>query len=169
MARLAHLPRDQDWPLRLAGFLAGLALIATLIGQFLVQERAALAAHPELAAFSDSLCQHLRCPGPGRRVPSAIGIDSLQLERHAQGWLRVEMHVTNHLPRPQPWPLLDMVLSDRFGQTLSLGRWHPSEYLGRPHPAPGAIHMLEPGEVRRLRLVIDTPEGDVEGIAVWVR
>ena len=169
MARAALIPHGQDWPLRLAGFLAGLALIATLVGQFLVHERAALAAHPELVAISDRLCQRLRCPGPGQRVPSAIGIDSLQLERHAQGWLRVEMHVTNHLPRPQPWPLLEMVLSDRFGQTLSLGRWHPSEYLGRPHPAPGAIHMLEPGEVRRLRLVIDTPEGEVEGIAVWVR
>ncbi|WP_296756377.1 DUF3426 domain-containing protein [Thioalkalivibrio sp.] len=158
-----------DWPLRLAGFLAGLALIATLVGQFLVHERAALAAHPELLAISDSLCLHLRCSGPGRRVPSAIGVDALQLERHAQGWLRVEMHVTNHLQRPQPWPLLEMVLSDRFGQTLSLGRWHPNEYLGLSNPAPEAIHMLEPGEVRRLRLVIDTPEGEVEGIAVWVR
>jgi predicted Zn finger-like uncharacterized protein len=169
MALWAQIPRNQDWPLRLAGFLAGLALIATLIGQFLVHERAALAAHPELAGISDLLCQHLRCPGPGRRVPSAIGVDSLQLERHAQGWLRVEMHVTNHLPRPQPWPLLEMVLSDRFGQTLSRGRWPPSEYLGLPHLTPGAIHMLEPGETRRLRLVIDTPEGGVEGIAVWVR
>jgi len=169
MALWTHIPRDLDWPLRLAGFLAGLALIATLIGQFLVHERTALAAHPELAALSDILCQHLRCPGPDRRVPSAIGVDSLQLERHAQGWLRVEMHVTNHLSRPQPWPLLEMVLSDRFGQTLSLGRWHPSEYLGLPHLTPGAIHMLEPGEIRRIRLVIDTPEGGVEGIAVWVR
>jgi hypothetical protein len=62
-----------------------------------------------------------------------------------------------------------MVLSDRFGQTLSLGRWHPSEYLGLPHHTPGAIHMLESGERRRIRLVIDTPEGGVEGIAVWVR
>lgn len=169
MARSAHISRDHDWRLRLAGFLAGLVLIATLIGQFLVHERAALAGHPELAAISDSLCQHLRCPGPGRRVPSAIGIDSLQLQRHAQGWLRVEMHVTNRLPRPQPWPLLEMVLSDRFGQTLSLGRWHPHEYLGLSDTAPVAIHMLEPGDVRRLRLVIDTPEGEVEGIAVWVR
>ncbi len=168
-ARLAHVPRDHEWSLRLVGFLAGLVLIATLIGQFLVHERTALAGHPELAAISDSLCQRLRCPGPGRRVPSAIGIDSLQLERHAQGWLRVEMHVTNHLQRPQPWPLLEMVLSDRFGQTLSLGRWHPYEYLGLSSPAQGAVQMLEPGEVRRLRLVIDTPEGEVEGIAVWVR
>lgn len=169
MALLAHIPGDQDWPLRLAGFLAGLALIATLIGQFLVYERAALAAHPELAAISDRLCQHLPCPGPDRRVPSAIGVDSLQLERHAQDWLRVEMHVTNHLPRPQPWPLLEMVLTDRFGQTLSVGRWHPSEYLELPHLTPEAIPMLESGETRRIRLVIDTPEGGVEGIAVWVR
>ena len=169
MALSAYLPRDQDWPLRLVGFVAGLALIATLIGQFLVHGRTTLAGHPELAAISDRLCRHLHCPGPGGRVPSAIGVDSLQLERHAQGWLRVEMHVTNHLPRPQPWPLLEMVLSDRFGQTLSVGRWHPAEYLGLPHLTPGAVHMLEPGEIRRLRLVIDTPEGGVEGIAVWVR
>ncbi|MCA1788908.1 MAG: DUF3426 domain-containing protein [Thioalkalivibrio sp.] len=112
MTLSAYIPRDHDWPLRLAGFLAGLVLM---------------------------------------------------------GWLRVEMHLTNHLPRPQPWPLLEMVLSDRFGQTLSLGRWHPSEYLGLPTLTPGAIRMLEPGEIRRLRLVIDTPEGEVEGIAVWMR
>lgn len=159
--------RRHDGAVRLAGLLVGMLLIATLWVQFLIHERAAHGTHPELAALSDALCRALPCPGSGRRVPGAIGIADLRLEQQAQGWLRLEVTITNHLERTQPWPLLEVRFSDRFGRTLGQGRWHPAEYLGTgtgQETAPS----LEAGETRRLRLVLDTPADEVQGVSVRV-
>lgn len=157
--------RWHDGPLRVAGLLVGLLLIAALWVQFLIHERASLGAHPELAALSDGLCRVLPCPGPGRRVPGAIGIADLRLEQHAQGWLRLEIMITNRLDRTQPWPMLEVRFSDRFGRILGEARWHPAEYLGTDAAAE-ATPGLEARATRRLRLVLDTPADDVQGVSV---
>ncbi len=158
--------QGSEWPLRLAGLLVGILLMTALGAQFLVHERSRIADHPELLALSDALCEHLSCPGPEPRIAAAIDIDALRLQRHAPGRLRVEMVITNTRQRPQPWPLLEMALSDRFGRLLAGARWHPAEYLGPDDGAAGAPRMLVAGEVRRLRLVIGAPDRPVEGISV---
>jgi hypothetical protein len=151
-----------DRATRIGGLAVGLALIAALVLQFLVHERAALAEHPEFAALSDALCRQLPCPHPRGHLPGTIRVGELQLATHEQGWLVVEFLITNAHDRPQAWPLLELALSDRFGRMLARARWEPREYLV---PAETA-QLLGPGEVRRLRLVIDRPAGVVEGISV---
>ena len=163
--RIAREPRA--WPLRLMGLLVGVALIASLGAQFLVHDRARIADQPELVALSDALCRHLPCPGAEPRAPGAIRIEALRLEQPVDGRLRVEMEITNGLQRPQPWPLLEIALSDRFGRVLGQARWHPGEYLGPYDGAPGSTRTLEAGEVRRLRLVILAPDRPIEGVSVW--
>lgn len=158
--------QGREWPLRLTGLFVGTLLLTSLGAQFLVHERSRIADQPELLALSDALCSHLPCPGAEPRVPTAIDIDALRLEQHVQGRVRVEMAITNTLQRPQPWPLLEMALSDRFGRPLGQARWHPDEYLGPDDNASGATRMLAAGEVWRLRLVIGTPDRPVEGISV---
>ena len=154
--------RARAWIPRITGLILGVALIGTLSLQFLIHERVALASHPELAALSDALCRQLPCPDLRRPIPGTLHIGGLHLDTQAQGWLRVEMRITNTLERPQPWPPLELVLSDRFGRTLAQARWEPLEYLDPVE----AARMLEPGEIRRLRLVIDEPAETVEGISV---
>jgi len=156
------LRHTRDWAPRIGGLTTGIALIAALGLQFLIHERAALDGHPELAALSDALCRQLPCPDLRRHVRGTIQVGGLQLETQTQGWLRVEMLITNTLERPQPWPRLELALADRFGRALAQAGWEPSDYLG---PAEAA-RMLQPGEVRRLRLVIDQPADAVEGISV---
>jgi hypothetical protein len=156
------LPHAGARPLRFGGLAIGIALIAALVVQFLIHERATLAEHPELLALSTALCRQLPCPDARGHVPGTIRVDGLHLDPQAPGRLRVDMRVSNTLDRPQTWPSLEMTLSDRFGRTLAKGRWEPREYLG-PDDASGT---LEPGEVRRLRLLIDQPAGGVEGISV---
>lgn len=152
----------RHWALRIGGLGAGVALIGLLLLQFLIHERAALAGHPELAALSDALCQHLPCPELRRPIPGTIEIGGLELDAQVQGRLRLELRVTNALDRPQPWPVLELALSDRFGRTVARERWTPREYLGPD----AAARVLEPGEARRLRLVIDRPMATVEGVSV---
>jgi len=156
------LRHTHDWAPRIGGLTVGIALIAALGLQFLIHERAALDSHPELAALSDALCRQLPCPDLRRHVRGTMEVGGLHLETQAQGWLRVEMLITNTLERPQPWPRLELALADRFGHALALARWEPSDYL---EPAEAA-RMLQPREVRRLRLVIDQPADAVEGISV---
>jgi hypothetical protein len=156
------LHHTRDRATRIGGLAAGIALIAALVLQVLIHERAALAEHPEFAALSDALCRQLPCPRPRGHIPGTIRVGELQLATHEQGWLVVEFLITNAHDRPQAWPLLELALSDRFGRMLARARWEPPEYLV---PAEAA-HLLGPGEVRRLRLVIDRPAGEVEGISV---
>jgi hypothetical protein len=150
------------WPQRLAGLLAGLTLIATLAGQFLVHQRVMLQPHPELLAIGTALCRALPCPEVAWREPAAVAIGSLRLDPQTDGLLSVEMEIRNTLGRTQPWPLLEMALSDRHGRILAQGRWHPQEYLGS---AQG--QTLAAGEVRRLRLVVGTFDAMPDGVAVW--
>jgi hypothetical protein len=156
------LRHTHNWAPRIGGLTVGIALIAALGLQFLIHERAALYRHPELAALSDALCRQLPCPDLRRHIPGAIQVGGLQLETQAQGWLRVDMLITNTLERPQPWPLLELTLADRFGRALAQARWEPSDYLEPTE----AARMLQSREVRRLRLVIDQPADAVEGISV---
>lgn len=151
-----------NWLQRLAGLLAGLTLIATLAGQALVHQRVMLQPHPELLAISTALCHIVPCPEATWREPAAITIGSLQMDPRTDGLLSVEMEIHNTLDQTQPWPLLEMALSDRHGRILAQGRWHPSEYLGSAHS-----RALEAGEVRRLRLVIGTLDAMPDGVAVW--
>jgi hypothetical protein len=154
--------RPLDWPLRLAGLLAGLTLIATLAAQVLVHQRAMLQPHPELLGLSNALCRTFSCPDPVWRQPAAIAIGALRPDPLPGDLLGVEMEIHNTLDRKQPWPLLEMALSDRFGRILAQGRWHPSEYLG-----PAGAGMMGAGEVRRLRLVISAPVRLPDGVVVW--
>ena len=163
--RLRRHGRDpvfRDWGLRIAGLTAGIALIGILFLQVLVHERAAFDRHPELAALGTAVCRHIPCPQPRGQGPEAIRIAGLRLDEQAHGWLRLEMLVSNELDRPQPWPVLELVLSDRFGRKLAQTRWKPAEYLGPDD----AARLLQAREVRRLRLVIDRSAGETEGISV---
>ena len=154
--------RNRAWIVRIFGLSLGVTLIIALGLQFLIHERAALSSHPELAALSDTLCRQLPCPDLPRTIPGTLEVGDLHLHTQAQGWLRVEMRITNTANRAQPWPPLELLLVDRFGQTLAQVRWTPLDYLDPDE----AARSLEPGEARRLRLVIDRPADAVEGVSV---
>lgn len=153
---------NRTWVPHMGRLTLGIVLTATLTLQFLIQERAALEKYPKLAARSDALCRQLPCPNLHRHIPGTIRIGGLQLDTQRQGWLHVEMLIANTLERPQPWPVLELALADRFGRALAQARWGPVDYL-KPDEA---ARMLQPGEVWRLRLVIDQPADTVESISV---
>ncbi|AGA32173.1 hypothetical protein TVNIR_0471 [Thioalkalivibrio nitratireducens DSM 14787] len=147
---------------RLAGLLAGLALIALLFAQFLVHERNRLGPHPELRALGDRICSHLPCTDAVWRVPGAVRIEGLQFQPQGPNVLRVDLELVNTLEQPQPWPLLEMALSDRHGRVLAQGRWRPKEFLDVT-----AVPDLAPHERRSLRLEVRGSPQRPEGVMVW--
>ena len=74
----------------------------------------------------------------------------------APGALRLRASIVNHASRGQPYPLLRVLLADRFGGTVARREFRPAEYLpGRLPPngalAPGArvdadLHLADPGK-----------------------
>lgn len=155
------------WAGRLAALVVGLLLILTLFGQFLVHERASLAAHPEFRALGDRLCRWIPCPPQGMRHPAAIHIELLGFTDHPPGRLRVDLELHNTLARPQPWPLLQLALSDRHGRILGQGRWHPAHYRGQWTGTMTNTDWLQPGERHRLQLEIQAPSPTVDGVMIW--
>jgi hypothetical protein len=152
---------------RSVGFMVGLMLILTLFAQFLVHERAHLAAHPELRILGDWLCSRLSCPAEGARRPEAIQVALLNFDDGLPNRLRVDVELRNVLDRPQPWPLLHLAVSDRQGRILGQGRWHPTEYLDSGFGMTSIPPWLQPGERHRLRLEFPAPGRTVDGVAMW--
>jgi len=132
-----------------------------------VHERVSLAVHPELKVLGDALCRFLPCPASSGRVPAAIRVGSVQIREPDATHLRVEIELHNTLDRSQPWPLLQLALSDRHGRVIGQARWHPSQYLagiaGLGQDAP----LLGAGELRRLALEVRPPPRPVDGVVVW--
>lgn len=159
--------RTAGWMARSAGLVTGLGLILALFGQFLVHERPSLKVHPELMALGDALCRHVPCPERMSRNPGTIRIDLLEFGAKDDGHLLVDLEVHNTLGQAQPWPLLQLALSDRHGRVLGHGRWPPGEYLAGTGDARGSLPWLWPEERRRLRLELVPPPRPVEGVMVW--
>jgi hypothetical protein len=162
--RLRH---GSGWASRATALVVGLFLILALFGQFLVHERASLAVHPEFRILADRLCSRVPCPTQAPRHPAAIHVELLGFVDQPPNRLQVDLELHNTLDRPQPWPLLQLALSDRHGRVLGQGRWHPAQYLDPPIGTVAGIAWLQPGERHRLRLEIATSERSVDGLMIW--
>jgi hypothetical protein len=161
------LRHGSGWVGRTAALVVGVALILTLFGQFLVHERASLAVHPEFRVLGDQLCSRLPCPPQGMRYPAGIHVELLGFIDQPPNRLQVDLALRNTLDQPQPWPLLQLALSDRHGRVLGQGRWHPAQYLEPPTEAAATIAWLQPGERHRLRLEVTAPGRTVDGVMIW--
>jgi hypothetical protein len=76
------------------------------------------------------------------------------------GTLRVRASVTNLADFAQPYPLLKLVLEDRWGDQIRAREFEPTEYLD-PTVAPN--RMLSPGQQANATIAIVDPGPDAEG------
>ena len=146
----------RDW-LRLGGWLAVPVLVATLILQVLLADRARLAADANWRPRMALLCRVLRCQLPPWHEPSAFHITARELRPHpsARGVLLVTTSFRNDAAFAQAWPQLQLSLANLDGEALGLRRFAPREYLGgEPASAligPGqsasaTLEVLDPGK-----------------------
>jgi predicted Zn finger-like uncharacterized protein len=78
----------------------------------------------------------------------------------APGTLRVRASIKNLAPFAQPYPLLKLVLEDRWGEQVRSREFEPSEYLD-PTTAPD--RLLAPAQQANATVVIVDPGPDAEG------
>lgn len=147
--RASAAPRERWLP----AVAAALALLLTL--QWLLADRARLAADARWRPLLDTVCGALRCTLPPWREPAAFTLVQRDVRQHPgiPGALRVSATFRNDARWPQPWPKLRLILSDVNGRPAGERTFRAEEYLGGPPSQPElasgesatvAMDILEP-------------------------
>jgi hypothetical protein len=76
------------------------------------------------------------------------------------GTLKVRANLKNVAPFAQPYPLLKLVLEDRWGERVREREFEPAEYLD---PATAPDRLLAPGQQATATISIVDPGPDAEG------
>lgn len=143
--------------LRLAGWVAVPLLLALLVVQVLLADRARLAADAAWRPRMLALCRLAGCTLPPWREPSAFHVTARDLRPHpsAPGVLLMTATFRNDAAYAQAWPMLQLSLANLDGEPLGLRRFQPRDYLGAepgtPLIAPGqsasiTLEVLDPGK-----------------------
>ncbi len=142
-------------------FLA-IPLVLLLIVQWVHNYRGTLARHPTLGAPLLSIYGALRLPLTPNWDLHAYQIRQWGVisDPASAGTLRVRATITNLADFAQPYPLLKLVLEDRWGEQILAREFEPSEYLD-PTIAPN--RMLNAGQQANATIAIIDPGPDAEG------
>lgn len=132
-----------------------IALALLLALQLLLADRARLAGDAHWRPLLLALCAPLRCELPPWREPAAFTLVQRDVRQHPTrpGALRVSATFRNDARWSQPWPRLELTLSDANGRPAGERSFKVDEYLGgapsQPELASGesatvAMDILEP-------------------------
>lgn len=137
-------------------------LVLLLLAQVVHHYRADLARHPQVGA-------------PLQNIYAALGFTlrpdwnlhayevrqwGVVADPSQPGTLKVRASVKNLAEFPQPYPLLKLVLEDRWGDQVRAREFEPAEYLD-PTTAPD--RMLAPAQQTNASIAIVDPGPDAEG------
>ncbi|MBL8268678.1 DUF3426 domain-containing protein [Steroidobacter sp.] len=125
--------------------------------------------------YRSDLARHPQLGGPMQSIYGALGLSlrpdwnlhayevrqwGVIADPAAPGTLKVRASVKNLADFPQPYPLLKLVLEDRWGDQVRAREFEPAEYLD-PTAAPD--RMLAPAQQTNASIAIVDPGPDAEG------
>ncbi len=134
-----------------AAAVLGLSLLLAV--QLLVADRARLAGDARWRPLVTTACGALRCTVPAWREPAAFHVVERDVRAGAPGVLRVSARIRNDARWAQPWPALQLTLSDTHGRAVATRIFQPREYLGGGPTQP----RLESGQDASLSMDIVEP------------
>lgn len=152
-------PADPRWWLP-----AAIIALALLLGlQWLLADRARLAADPGWRPLVAGACSVLRCSLPPWREPTAFTLLERDVRPHpgTPDALRIVASFRNDAAWAQPWPEVVLTLSDVDGRPLGARAFLPAEYLGGEPPAA----LLESGEGAVIRMDVLEPAPGAVGFS----
>lgn len=147
----AAAPRTPRWQWGLVG-----GLVALLVVQIMVADRASLAADAGSRPWVAGLCSVLRCSLPAWHEPTAFSMISRDVRPvpTQPGALQVQASFRNDARWAQAWPMLRLSLSDADGRVIGTGVFAPQDYLG---PGGDAGSILEPGQSAQIAFRVREP------------
>ncbi len=140
------------------------ALLALLLLQMLLADRARLAADARWRPLLSGVCAALRCSLPPWHEPQAFSMLGREVRPvpGVAGVLQVRASFRNDAQWPQPWPQLQLSLTDADGRTIGSQVFTPAQYLGTP-PAEDAL--LAPGQSAQVAFRVREPSAGTEAFA----
>lgn len=139
-----------------------LPLAALLALQLIHHYRSALARHPRVGKPLMSAYERL-----GLQLTPDWNLHGYQIRQWGvvsdparPGTLRVRATITNLANFAQPYPLLKLVLENRWGEQVGAREFEPAEYLD---PAAAPERLLAPAQKANATIVIVDPGPDAEG------
>jgi predicted Zn finger-like uncharacterized protein len=141
LADIPPLPAAAPCPSR-AGplWVVGSLLLALGLGlQAVWWERASLAANPDGLRLVQLLCHYADCRVQPPRATDRIEVLERSLAPRAghPGTLHFHLRMVNRAPHAQPYPVIDLSLSDRIDRLVGVRRIRPRDYL--PHLRPSDV------------------------------
>ncbi len=143
----------------LGGFVAIVLLTAGLLLQLAVFRSSDVVEHyPALEPMMTRLCSKLPCRYTSRTDVGRIKLLSRDIRVHpsAQNALLITATMVNRAGFPQPYPDIQITLSDLSGEVVAQRRFSPREYLGREpspflrmqvgKPVKIALEVIDPGK-----------------------
>lgn len=136
--------------------LVNVVLILALGLQYVYAERRELYRYPELQPWLGRFCGLTGCDLPPRRDTSRIELLNRNVYSHPNigDALMITATLVNTAPHPQPFPLVELSLSDLQGQVVAMRRFRPREYLSDRNMGD---QPMEPGVPTALTLEIRDP------------
>ena len=144
------------WP----SVLVSLGLAAALTLQLLLAPPFPPGTHPRVDHLRGLLCDMAPCPHWG--APAAVRLSVPEwVEDPGRTRLQVRFELQSSVP--QPWPGLEVVLSDALG--TEHGRlWLPPDQYRPPESS-----RLEPGHVWPIALTLGAPHPQISGVRITAR
>jgi hypothetical protein len=137
-------------------------LLLLLLGQVVHNYRATLARHPTIGAPLQSIYSAL-----GLTLRPDWNLHAYEVQQWGvvsdpatPGTLKVRASVKNLADFAQPYPLLRLVLEDRWGEQVRAREFEPSEYLD---PTVASNRLLDPAQQAGATIAIVDPGPDAEG------
>lgn len=147
---VAAVQRGQRWRWAVIA-----ALMLLLVVQVALADRERFAADARTRPWLEKLCRALSCELPPWREPAAMQLMARDVRPHPSvpDALIISASFRNEARWAQPWPELNLTLSDINGQTLAQRQFQPDEYLGL-----GARELtIEPNQTASVTLEVTDP------------
>ncbi len=145
----------QGWPVGLL-IVAGLLLLLLLAQIIVAKRNAVVQAVPAMRPLVTGLCRVAGCVVDPRRDVAQIELASHSVFSHPQseGALMIQAAIVNHADFAQPYPVIDLTLTDIQGRPVARRRFAPEEYLDNPE---SMTPMMEPDVTVPVRIEVSDP------------
>lgn len=146
---------------RLGWAFGSLVMIGVLVGQLAWFNRDTLALDPRWRPWLQTVCDSAGCALPALRDPHAIEMVDRNVQSHPQyqGALLITATLVNQATFAQPYPEVELSMTNLDQKRVASRRFLPGEYLDNGH----LQGLIPPGASVRLKLEIADPGQDAVG------
>lgn len=145
--------------------LGSLVLLSLLLAQYAEAYRPEWLQHPRIQPLVHKLCEMVPCPVHTLQDPEKIELVEAEVLPHPKydRALRVSASLVNRADFVQPFPLLEITLTDNRGQVVARRTFQPRQYLEQAAtPAQG----MQPRRSARILLDLTSPGNHAVGYEI---